>query len=100
MTARFRHPDMDAHEPGCLKADGGEPGADPHISYIDIFCDCHRYTEPKILSNGTDIAWPAGWEEQQAAQWRKRNGIAPPSEPGFTEPGLVSQNSELNGVTS
>jgi hypothetical protein len=100
MAARFRHPDLNAHEPGCLKIDGGEPVADGQIAYIDVFCDCHRYTEPKILTNGTDIAWPAGWGEDQAAEWRKRKGLVPPSELGSAEPGLLPQNPRLNGAAS
>ena len=81
MTLLFRHPDLDAHEPGCPEADRGEPCADPAMSCIDIFCSCHRYTEPKILMNGTDVAWPAGWTEKEAAEWRARNGLVQPSKP-------------------
>jgi len=77
MALRYRHPDLDAHEPGCRAPDPSEP-PDPGISYADVFCDCHHYTEPKLLSNGTDVAWPAGWTEEQAAEWRKRNGLVPP----------------------
>jgi hypothetical protein len=81
MTMQLRYPDLDAHEPGCLEADLAEPCADPGIAYIDVFCDCHRYTEPKVLMNGTDIAWPAGWTERQAAEWREQNGLVPALDP-------------------
>jgi hypothetical protein len=78
MTRHFRHPDMDAHEPGCQEIESGEPCADPNSAYIDVFCACHRYTEPKILMNGTDVAWPAGWSQEQATAWRGDHGLLPP----------------------
>ena len=79
MARHFRHPDMGAHEPGCQETESGEPYADPNSAYIDIFCTCHQYTEPKILTNGTDIAWPAGWSQAQADTWRKEHGLSPPA---------------------
>jgi hypothetical protein len=78
MVRHFRHPDMDAHEPGCQETESDEPCVDPNSAYIDVFCDCHHYTEPKVLMNGTDIAWPAGWSQEQAAVWRSEYGLAPP----------------------
>lgn len=80
MTAVFRHPDLGAHEPGCTAPDPiDEQPADPLLEYIDVFCECHRYTEPKILSNGTDIAWPAGWTTEQAGEWRAEHNLIPPA---------------------
>lgn len=85
MSAAFRHPDLGAHEPGCTALDPTEEQpADPLIEYIDVFCDCHRYTEPKVLTNGTDIAWPAGWTPEQAREWRIRNKLVPPAQDGST----------------
>jgi hypothetical protein len=80
MPRLFRHPDIDAHEPGCTKVEAGEPYSDPNSAYIDVFCDCHRYTDPKILMNRTDIAWPAGWTEVQAHDWRARHGLLQPND--------------------
>jgi len=71
----LRHLDPEAHEPGCLINGAGVPWADLGNSHIDIFCECHRYTEPKILQNGTDIAWPAGWTEKQAMDWREKYNL-------------------------
>jgi len=71
--------DPDAHEPGCKETGAGSAVSDPG-RYFDVFCDCHRYTEPKILSNGMDIAWPAGWKPDQATAWRRANGLAHPTE--------------------
>jgi hypothetical protein len=79
---KLRHPDPDAHEPGCRDNNLDQPCADPGSTHVDVFCDCHRFTLPKILSNGTDIAWPAGLGEKQAQEWRERNGLVRPSEPG------------------
>lgn len=78
MARHFRHPDLDAHEPGCQEIESGEPCADPNSAYVDVFCNCHRYTEPKILANGTDIAWPAGWSQEQANTWRCEHDLFPP----------------------
>ena len=72
------YPDPEAHEPGCMHALPIYDLSDP-AAYVDIFCECHHYTEPKILSNGTDIAWPAGWEEPQALDWRRTHGLARPA---------------------
>jgi hypothetical protein len=59
MEARSIHPDIGAHEAGCPKLDTPDaPAADP-IRYVDVFCECHKYTDPKILTTDTDIAWPA-----------------------------------------
>lgn len=79
MLIVSRVPDSEAHEPGCLQTSGIEC-EDPKLEYLDIFCDCHRYTELKVLSNGTDIAWPAGWTREQAADWRAARGLKSPSD--------------------
>ena len=79
MLTILKIPDSDAHEPGCLEANSGIECDDPNLTYLDIFCECHRYTEPKVLINGTDIAWPAGWTPEQATQWRKAQGLIPPT---------------------
>ncbi len=78
MDTSLRHWDVDAHEPGCLRNDTSLPLADPGSAYVDIFCECHRFTEPKILSNGSDIAWPAGWDGDRAKAWRRQKGLALP----------------------
>jgi len=78
-TRPVRHLDPRAHEPGCLENVEGAPWADLDSTHLDLFCNCHRYTEPKILNNGTDIAWPAGWTEQQATGWRINNALARPA---------------------
>ena len=36
---------------------------------------------PRTLADGT-LTWPDGWDEEKKAEWRRRNGLAPPSEPG------------------
>jgi len=83
MKERLAYPDLSAHEPGCTRIDSSdEPIADPNSRYIDIFCECHRYTEPKILMNGTDIAWPAGWTQRQANDWRRQHDLSLPAAVG------------------
>src|SRR5258708_1519914 len=78
MLTVLRIPDAAAHEPVWLQADIGVPCPDPNLTYLDIFCECHRYTEPKILGSGIDIAWPAGWTQEQADAWRSKRGLMPP----------------------
>jgi hypothetical protein len=72
--------DAQGHATGCRYHDplAGNPGG----GYADLFCDCHRWVEPQVLAEGSNIAWPAGWGEKQAEEWRRRNGLARPSEPG------------------
>ena len=82
--SKVRHHDPDAHEPGCM-SDQDDPQGSDLAGYIDLFCSCHRYTEPKVLSNGTDIAWPAGWSEQQAENWRALNGLTGPASAGLAQ---------------
>jgi hypothetical protein len=69
---------MEAREPGCQETESGEPGSDLDSAYIDVFCTCHHYTEPKILTHGTDIAWPAGWSQEQVNTWRAGARMSPP----------------------
>jgi hypothetical protein len=92
-SSPLRHPDPEAHEVGCLDFDPAAACSDPGRTHVDVFCNCHRFTDPKILPNGTDIAWPAGWDEKQAAEWRVRNNLAPPSEPGISSgrPGWIQR---------
>jgi hypothetical protein len=71
--------DSNGHAADCPHCD---PRAQNRDSYADLFCDCHHWEEPKILADGTNIAWPIGWNEKQAEEWRQRNGLARPSQPG------------------
>ena len=73
--------DPRGHRPGCPHY-GEVSAADPTSSHIDLFCNCHDNLVPEVLANGSDIAWPAGWNQQMAKEWRARNGLARPSEPG------------------
>lgn len=65
------------HQPGCSRSK--EAGESPSGNY---FCDCHSFSQPQIGPNGTDVSFPVGWTEALAAEWRARNHLAPPSEPG------------------
>jgi hypothetical protein len=73
--------DPRGHRPGCSHY-GQVPEADPASAYVDLFCACHDNAEPEVLANGSDIVWPLGWTQQMAKQWRQKNDLAPPSEPG------------------
>ena len=72
--------DDQGHHPGC-PMHGKEPQtAYENSSHVDLFCDCHAFQEPLILSNGTDIAWPAGWTQAEAEAWREKNNLVHRSE--------------------
>ena len=72
--------DARGHHPGCPQHGKSEPPvADQTDSHLDLFCDCHDFAQPMILKNETDIAWPAGWDADQAAAWRAANDLARPS---------------------
>jgi hypothetical protein len=79
LAPKSRYLDPEAHEPGCTAEEEEQICSDPIAGYVDLFCNCHRYTEPKILSNGTDICWPAGWTHNQADEWRAAKGLLQPS---------------------
>ena len=66
---------FDHHRPNC-------PNAKAPSATGDCFCDCHSFAQPLVWPNGSDVAFPVGWTEQEAREWRRRNGLAPPSEPG------------------
>jgi hypothetical protein len=70
------------HMPGCPHHGEAPPTADENSTHVDLFCDCHDWKEPRILANGTDVAWPAGWTDNQASEWRRRNNLMRQSEPG------------------
>jgi hypothetical protein len=65
------------HMPGCPHA-----GEQTQIASGDYFCDCHKFSEPQIGPDGKDVAFPAGWTEMQAQEWRQNNHLAVPSQPG------------------
>jgi hypothetical protein len=65
------------HMPGCPHS-----GEDVQSASGDYFCDCHVFSEPQVGPNGRDVAFPVGWTEIQAREWRQKNHLAPPSEPG------------------
>jgi hypothetical protein len=68
--------DVRGHHPGCPKHGKDEPlPAEEQGSNIDLFCDCYDFKEPLLLTNGTGIAWPAGWTQEEADAWRLANGL-------------------------
>jgi hypothetical protein len=73
--------DAQGHSADCTHY-GDVPLADEKSTHIDLFCICHRFIDPQILRNGTDIAWPSSWGQAQADEWRRKNGLARGSEPG------------------
>lgn len=75
MSSSPQELDSNGHQLGCPLF-GELPVAVPDSGLFDLFCDCHTWSEPMVLENGTDIAWPAGWTQQQAADWRAKNGAA------------------------
>ena len=74
MSSSLQELDSNGHQLGCPLF-GEVPAAEPDSGHIDLFCDCHTWTEPKILANGTDIAWPAGWDTSKARAWREENAL-------------------------
>jgi hypothetical protein len=70
---KSRHWDFVAHEPG-TEIGSAQDGA-LFANYIDVFCNCHHYTEPPILMYGTDVALPAGWAATEAMERRIRNSL-------------------------
>ncbi len=74
--------DARGHHPGCRHYDEESPLADENSTHADLFCDCHQNPRPVILNNASHVAWPSGWSELQAEEWRRKNKLARPSEAG------------------
>ena len=71
-------------------------------SHSDIFCEgCHDWFEqPHVLPNCTDIAWPANWTRQQAAQWRRDHKLVSQPQAGpHDRPELTSATSTAGAGT-
>jgi hypothetical protein len=92
--------DARGHLPGCPNFNAA-PVADENSAYVDLFCDCHIFSRPMVLANGTDVAWPAGWDEKRVRIWRDKNGLARPSPPYEREPsrflGVAGETGETDG---
>jgi hypothetical protein len=80
MSSTQQEFDRKGHTPGCAHYSEGPPLADESTGHVDFYCDdCHDFTEPRILPDGTSIAWPSGWTPEQALVWRDQRGLAAPS---------------------
>jgi hypothetical protein len=81
VTGQERSLQPHGHTSDCPDKGKGEECADSAGNHTDIFCDgCHEwFTEPQVLRNGSDIAWPSGWTEEQAGRWRKDHHLERPS---------------------
>ncbi len=66
------------HAPECAHRDE-PPAANERNNYIDAFCTCNNFEEPRILDDKTSIAWPAGWTQQQADAWRQDHSLPRPT---------------------
>ena len=64
------------HERGCPHF--ARRPAMTESTHVDVFCDCHHFTEPAILRNGTDIAWPVGQTENEVTEWRRSHNLMRP----------------------
>lgn len=67
------------HRPGCVHYGKKPVGAYKKWSHTDLFCTCHNWTEPMVLDNGSDIAWPAHWTQAQADVWRVEHDLQRPA---------------------
>jgi hypothetical protein len=47
--------------------------------YMDFFSEDHRNHEPLVLEDGTSVAFPAGWTDEDADKWRKGVELQAPS---------------------
>ena len=69
--------DARGHTPRCPHF-GKVSQVDPNCTYVDLFCDCHRWNQPTVLGNGTDVAWPTDWTQKQALAWRSTHKLVKP----------------------
>ena len=82
-----RELESNGHTVECQKTVQGKPCADTASEYNDIFREgCHDwFTDPHVLPNGTDIAWPSGCSEDQAKPWRAERGLSRPDNKSINE---------------
>ena len=66
------------HDPDCPQFSEAGLEALQAEPFADLFCACHRYGEPHVLENGTGVAWPAGWNMEQAMEWRAAHDLSRP----------------------
>jgi hypothetical protein len=66
------------HAHDCPKLPEEWSFGEPAIGYADIFCDCHEFSHPRVLGDGTDIAWPKGWTAKEARCWRAAHSLLAP----------------------
>jgi hypothetical protein len=52
---------------------GAKPG------YRDLFNARDAGDGPLVLRDCTSIEWPHGWKQEDAARWRKANGLERPT---------------------
>jgi hypothetical protein len=81
MSSTHQEFDRQGHAPGCAQyTHRDEPLADETTGHVDFYCDdCHDFTEPQVLADGTSVAWPSGWTPEQALVWRDKHGLAAPT---------------------
>jgi hypothetical protein len=48
--------------------------------YRDVFTKDRTRRTPVILSDGTSVEYPAGWDKKSAKKWREYFGLLKPSE--------------------
>ena len=92
--------EADGHTIGC--PENGEACTSPVATHSDIFCEgCHDWFEqPHVLSNGTDVAWPANWTRDQAAQWRREHNLVSQAQAGpHDRPELTNATSTAGAGT-
>jgi hypothetical protein len=78
MSSSRRGLDSNEHQFGCPLL-GEVPAAEPDGVHVDLFCECHNWGKPKLLANGTYLAWPAGRTESPVPGWRAKNALAAPT---------------------
>jgi hypothetical protein len=63
--------------------EGGRPAGDEHpladetSHFVDYFSEGNTNTTATLTGDGTDITWPAGWNEDQAMEWRAGHKLLP-----------------------
>lgn len=86
LQSAIRPFDELGHHPACLSYGKEASLADEKSTHVDFYCDCHGFPTPMVLKNGTDVAWPAGWTQERADEWRRANHLSrPTAEPATSQ---------------
>jgi len=63
--------------------------------YRDVFGNRDGHRGPLVLRDGTSVAWPQGWSQEDADRWRKANRLEKPYVESWRNSWLADRGREV-----